>query len=122
MRVGFSAAAQDYDGWQPFSALFTAATISSTVIFPLPLASPAGHDESGAVPSAMFTIFTTSPTVASPSPLQLPTHVLSVSVGVLVTGGCVGVLVGVGVEVAVGVRVAHGPSQLVRVRVSVPPL
>jgi len=64
-----------------------------------------------------MTIPTSSVTTRTP-----PTHVLSVSVGVLITGGCVGVLVGVGVGVAVGVRVAQGPSQLVTVRVSVPPV
>lgn len=61
--------------------------MSATVSFLLPVPSPAEQDDSGALPSTMFTIWMRSLTVTSPSPVQLPTHVLSVTVGVLGAGG-----------------------------------
>ena len=85
----------------PLSAAFTAATISLTVIIVDPSASPATHDEMGALPRAMFTSVTSSLIVTSPlpsqSPLQPPTGVE--------TGEGVAVAVGssVGEDVAEGV-------------------
>ena len=49
----------------PFNALFTAVRISSTVISPSLLASPALQSDSRALPRAMFTMVRMSSTVTS---------------------------------------------------------
>src|SRR5579862_1286659 len=59
---------------QPLSALVTAATISSTVTTPSPLASTAGQLLRLSLPSAMATPRTISSMVTVPSPLQSPVH------------------------------------------------
>jgi hypothetical protein len=56
----------------PSSAPITAATISSTVILPLPSASPALQADTGATPSAAFTIAINSSTVTDLSAPQSP--------------------------------------------------
>jgi hypothetical protein len=95
---------------QPFSALFTAVRISSIVIWPLWLASPAVHVATPALPRAMFTMVSSSSTVTERSLWQSPGHLgAGVAVGV-----SVGVPVGVRVGVAVSVDVA-----LVQVAVAV---
>jgi len=48
---------------QPLSALFMAVRISSTVIWPSPLASPVSHFPISALPREMFTVVRMSPTV-----------------------------------------------------------
>jgi hypothetical protein len=52
---------------QPLRALRTAARISSTVMYPSWVASPASHAATGALPSAMFTMVSGSLTVTCPS-------------------------------------------------------
>lgn len=89
----------------PFRALFTAVTISSTVICKSWLAFPLSHIVSGALPSAMFTSVRSSSTVTRRSVLQSPTHTVGAGVGVTV-GVLVGVRVPALVTVAVGLGVA----------------
>jgi hypothetical protein len=48
---------------QPFRASLTACRISSTVICPSPLGSPAAQVDTAACPKAMFTMVTISSTV-----------------------------------------------------------
>src|SRR5512143_1174760 len=92
----------------PFSALFTAPTISSMVMSPLASASPAAQSESGAVPSVMFTRVMVSFTVTSPLPSQSPRHGVGVGDGVDVTVPvAVTVVLGLGVAVVVGLTVAE---------------
>ncbi len=81
------------------------------VISPSPLASPASHAETGALPSAMFTMVSSSFTVTSPSCPQSPTHTggVGVAVGVRVGDTCkVGVTVAVGGAVSATVAVGGG--------------
>src|SRR4029079_5346231 len=72
--------------------------------------SPAGHLETGWLPSAMFTIVTSSSMVTWPLPSQSPRHVPGGTVGVMGVAVVVGVgPVGVGpvgVDVAIPVAVA----------------
>jgi hypothetical protein len=83
--------------------------ISSMVISPSVVESPAAQSDRGRVPRAMLTIMTSSSMVTSPLPLQSPGQR---DTGVSVGDG-VGVVVGVPVSVAVGVVLG------VAVRVSV---
>src|SRR5262249_42050506 len=59
---------------QPLSALSKAVTISSTVICPSWLLSPAMQSATAALPSAMFTMVRISSTVTCESALQSPTQ------------------------------------------------
>lgn len=88
----------------PFRALLTAVRISSTVIWPSWLASPAGQLVTAALPSAMLTMVRISSMETAASPLQLPTQALGVGVGVADgVDGALGVLLDVSVGVAVGI-------------------
>lgn len=72
----------------PLRAAFTAAMISSMVIWSSWFVSPAGHSDISAVPRAMFTIVSNSSTVTCPLPLQSPTQEIGlgdVGVGVGLT-------------------------------------
>lgn len=78
----------------------TARMISSMVISPSVVESPAAQSDRGLVPRAMLTIMTSSSMVTSPSPLQSP--------GQRGAGVSVGGLVGDGVGVVVGVAAGGG--------------
>ena len=68
---------------QPYNALLTAVRISSIVIWPSRLASPAVHVAAPALPRAMFTIVSSSSMVTERSLLQSPVHAwVGVAVGV----------------------------------------
>ena len=116
---------EPYAVGQPVSALFTAARISSMVMFPSWFVSPGLQAETLMLAREMLTIVRISSIVTVPVPLQSPTHVpedtvfVGVSVAVAEGGGVgvtvcvlVGVLGGVFVTVAVvvGVPVVVGVS------------
>ena len=82
---------------------YVAATISSTVIKPSPLRSPAMQDETGNSLIDNATIRRISSTVTSKSPSQSPTHTSTSGVAVAVgVGGAVSLALGAALAVAVG--------------------
>lgn len=90
--------------------------VSSTVISPSWLESPALHVVTGVFPRAMFTIVRISSTVTELLPSQSPTHPAGV-------GEAVGVSVGVGrcvVNEGVGVGLAVSVAVLVGAEMGVP--
>jgi hypothetical protein len=106
-------------GWvndaQPLSARFTAARISSTVIWPSFRVSPAGQRDTDALPRAMLTMTRISSTVTVPSPLQSPEH-SGVGLGVTLGSGRVADRVAVGVFVSAALCVYVWVAVAVRVR------